>query len=614
MQSQRRFYPNWDHADVNESKLKGVPLNIEHQVPLYRYVHMNDEENTQIFTFLLLPHLLCGLLDEVESKPFIYGQNLWTVRFQRSEAHLGVFLELKPAMNQPAEEHSNRTVSYQFTEQDHGHSVSLDFQFTLKNREHFSRNETYGRTGCVFCHGQSRHGRKRFVDLVSLSSRRHIFDDGLCVIELELKNPNIVYNLWCDACADPTVTNHYDRRLPHSSSVISLMRLDGSIVTIEKLLHFESERFFYAESQWYLTLDLETSQWSSNDCENHSQPNVKIAEEPSIVVHAEMSLVKEVRKRTDNSSRATAQVKRCHSISNRVKCIASLPGGCVTKMMEFSIGSQGWPTQAYRTTFRNGGGKAETDQITNHKNQRQHSAFTCIDQRTADKDTGDTQSTGSGSPIALLLACASSPVNIKLQMTSFTNLSFVEVPVLSTTARATPPYLSDPFNLPWHVYTSESGKLLRLKFQPVLNPSRWENSEVPQCPLSHPAAIDPRSPDAVCLVGCRLRIHPLTPQLHAYVLPVGPALVHLIRFTSDRGSSHNLPASDKMPDECESYAPVSGMHTGKRFHTDHSSPGKKKMIMTDDDAIQSFHSSQGIALKKDDICEVAMNVTVAEVS
>ncbi|TPP64485.1 hypothetical protein FGIG_02567 [Fasciola gigantica] len=609
MQPERRFNPNWDHVDKNTNQPKADLSVTENQVSLFRYVHMNDEYDTQIFTFLLLPHLLCGLLDEAESSPFAYAQNLWTVRFQRGEAHLGVFLELKTAnCLSLSEDHSTRTGPHHLSDQIQCCTVSLDFQFTLKNREHFSRNEIFGRKGSVFYRGQPRHGRKKFVELVTLSSKRHIFDDGLCVIELELKNPNVLYNLWLSMCADPTLSNHYDRNIPHSSSVISLMRLDGSLTPIAKSLHFESERFFYAESQWYLTLDLETTQASSSVCGSHSQRNLTTPQEAEIVVLAEMSLVMEVRKSTESKSRTGVQPKKCHTVSNRVKCIATLPGGCVTKLMEFSIGSQGWPTQAYRVRFRTGS-KEETDGGTTQENKNQLST---PGQSAIPKSTTDFQSAGSGSPVALLLACASSPINVKLQMVSFTNLSFVEVSLLPTTVRSAPAYLSDPFKLPWILQTSDSGKLLRLKFQSVPVQVQWKISKLARSPPTRKEMPNPGAPNVVYLVGCRIRIHPLTPQLHAYVFPVGPELVELLRFTSDRSNVNKSSSGDSVSDERFKPTVIGSKMACKTFDSDYP-PAETTRV----DALRSSpadRSFQWTAVEQENSCEVAMNVTVVEAS
>ncbi|VDP68183.1 unnamed protein product [Echinostoma caproni] len=612
MRSERRYYPSSDRGvmeTVCPRESVTTTIAAENQVPLYRYVHMNDEQNTQIFTFLLLPHLLCGLLDEVESSPFVYAEHLWTVRFQRGDTHFGVFLELKSVSTVPDEDRLGRHTKHHSSEQIQSSTVSVDFQFILKNREHFSRNESFGRKASVFYRGQPRHGRKKFLELATLSSKRYIYDDGRCIIELEMKNPDVFYNLWFDLCPDPTVSTHFDRSMPRSNSVINLMRLDGSLVSVGRFMHFESERFLYAESQWYLTLDLETNQSNSGDCNGQPQRIALPTHESDIVVRAELSLVRELTKVPENSYRTSTSSKRLHSVSSRVKCIATLPGGCLTKVMEFSIGSQGWPTQAYRVLFRNRS-KEETDHKSTQVSQSHHVTSTCTDKSIGLKSAPDCQFAGSGSPIALLLACASSPISVKLQMTSFTNLAFVEVPLGQATAGAVPSYLTDPFKLPWRVQTSDSGKLLRIKFQSVAVMNRWENGGPTRCTTNSVTLPYPLiMPNAVYMIGCRIRIHPLSPQLHAHVLPVGPELVNLMRFTSGSRSS-GLPTENDwdLPGNAN---PVANMIESG------FSPTGVKMNEYDSNVFTSPvipRRNQWAAVESEDLCEVAMNVTVAEAS
>ncbi|KAF8561254.1 hypothetical protein P879_03847 [Paragonimus westermani] len=529
---------------------------------------MNDACNTQIFTFLILPQLLCGAVEEVDSVPFMYSQHLWIIRLQKSEKHLGAFLELHSPFCGYGSTITNSNllgVKGQSANPVSWEAVSLDFQFTLKSREHFSQNENFMRRSCVFSGAQSRHGRKHFVELGSLSSKNYLYDDGKFVVELELKNAEAVLNLWAFPCKDPLDTSVCEDTM--TKNTFSLMRLDGSVVKIPRSQHFETSHFPYYDSNWFLTLDLEPCQFDPENQSNVDSGLINV-EQSKISVRMEISLIRQVhRSRNPNRNLQSAIPGKQQTNTYRVKCSLLLPGNCSTGIMHFFIGSQGWPTQAHRTTFgaSNMNGLSANDISCSNTTQQ----------------LGEDQCDifFSGSPVSLLLASASSPMSIRFQIRSFSCITFVEVPMDNEKLLPHPVRLIDPFDLPWNLQTKTSGRILRLQLIPDI-PDLLNHGDAQYTTTVH-ATIKPTS---VYMLGVQCQINPLTTQLHDPVRALGTQVTQLLRFSENYMAVN----SNRLQSPEES-------HKGGNAHLKQ----RRKQLPS-------------ISKCEDDAYEVAMNITVDE--
>lgn len=98
---------------------------------LYRFTKLNDRHNTGVFTFIVTRSVTRDLHRDATTKDFYYAYHRWAVSFTRiQDKILGVYLLLRHA--------SPHTKTY------------ADFSFTLINRDHFSRNETYTERAAKF--------------------------------------------------------------------------------------------------------------------------------------------------------------------------------------------------------------------------------------------------------------------------------------------------------------------------------------------------------------------------------------------------------------------------------------------------------------------------------
>ncbi|KAG5443249.1 hypothetical protein CSKR_111054 [Clonorchis sinensis] len=498
-------------------------------VHLSRFLHMNDQHNTQIFTFLLLPHLLCSTLEEVESAPFLYADHKWIVSFRKSETHLGVFLELALTNSDRSTNRKHKNLSENSSSYVQWRTVTVDFQCTLKNPEHFSRNELFARRGCTFSATQAKHGRRRFIDLSQLSSKHFLFDDGKCVFEIELKNPDIFLHLWAYQCQDPA--SYFSRTAETTlceNRAVKLMRMDGSVIHFDRSLHFETESFEFSDSPWMVTVDMEPGHLETNESSTIVDPT-------DVTVAVEICLVrKTTRTRVHSGSTPRTHNKHCTNFC-RLKCVATLPGDCVTGVMEFSIGSQGWPMQAYRTTFE----RPAYEVNSNDELSVGHIS-------PVDSNPQGAKLKISGSPIALLLSTISSPFSVGLRILSTSYLTFLEVPISMTDESPRSTHLMDPFDWPWYIRTITTGRILRIKLQPIYyRASQHSNkrSIMPTSQETHACFL----PGIACVLGVELRIDALTQNLHPPVCPLGMDLVELIRYHPYMGAYARV-SSD--PDRC----------------------------------------------------------------
>ena len=84
-----------------------------------------------------------------------------------------------------------------------GMSTTLDYSFTLVNRDHFTRNEVLMEKSCKFVTGRTITAAETFISLRDLSSRGFIHSTGELLLELEMRNKltsfeQVSYNYYTD--------------------------------------------------------------------------------------------------------------------------------------------------------------------------------------------------------------------------------------------------------------------------------------------------------------------------------------------------------------------------------------------------------------------------------
>ena len=141
---------------------------------LHRFVKLNDRFDTHVFTFLLPPNLLKDYDKEAFSRDFQYGYQKWNVAFIRHEKHIGAFLKLKHP--------------YQ------GQKVILDYGFSMVNKEHYSKNESFVDKACEFTLDNHTHGRKNFIGVTDLGDRRFRMETGEFMVELEMRGIRNIFD------------------------------------------------------------------------------------------------------------------------------------------------------------------------------------------------------------------------------------------------------------------------------------------------------------------------------------------------------------------------------------------------------------------------------------
>ncbi|WAR12508.1 hypothetical protein MAR_026688 [Mya arenaria] len=178
---------------------------------LQRFLKLNDRFDSQVFTFVLPAKVATYDNPDAYTKDVVYGYHKWTVSFIRTNVHLGCFLKLQTAGN--------------------GMKCQIDFSFTLLNREHFTRNETFIEKSCIFTPESNQHGRKTFICLNDLLDREFAQVTGNYLIELEIRKINC--NFECSI------------RLPKKQHHNRLQTYDTKL---------ESSYFTYGLFDWSLSL------------------------------------------------------------------------------------------------------------------------------------------------------------------------------------------------------------------------------------------------------------------------------------------------------------------------------------------------------------------------
>ncbi|KAH3769956.1 hypothetical protein DPMN_171235 [Dreissena polymorpha] len=177
---------------------------------LHRFVKLNDRFDSQVFTFALPGKVATDTTSDTFSKDIICGYHKWTVSFIKNDLHMGCFLKwLSTCL---------------------GMKCQIDFSFTLLNREHFTRNETFIEKCCVFTTESNQHGRKTFVGLNDLVERDFAQVTGDYLIELEMRKVNCVFESYIRLPREIQSRNAYETKL--ESAYFSFGLFDWSISLI----------------------------------------------------------------------------------------------------------------------------------------------------------------------------------------------------------------------------------------------------------------------------------------------------------------------------------------------------------------------------------------------
>jgi len=140
---------------------------------LHRFLRLNDQGETGIFTFIVTRSVTRDLHRDVTSKEFMYGHQRWAITFSRHEKTLGVYLVWK----NPSDDMK----------------VYVDFSITLLNRVHFSQNQNYSAKAVKFTSDAKVHGNRRFVQLGKLESEHFMDRNGEFQLEFNLSNIKSIF-------------------------------------------------------------------------------------------------------------------------------------------------------------------------------------------------------------------------------------------------------------------------------------------------------------------------------------------------------------------------------------------------------------------------------------
>ena len=173
----------------------------------HRFLKLNDRFDSQVFTFVLPNKVAFEQTEESYTKDFIYGHHKWSAIFVKTDIHLGAFLKLQSVTQ--------------------GMKCQIDFSFTLLNREHYTRNESFIEKGCIFTSEENQHGRKPFVGLDDLVQRNFMQDSGEFLVELELRKINCTFESTVRLPKESNSRFSYDQRL--ESSYFSFGLFDWSV-------------------------------------------------------------------------------------------------------------------------------------------------------------------------------------------------------------------------------------------------------------------------------------------------------------------------------------------------------------------------------------------------
>ncbi|VDP36395.1 unnamed protein product [Soboliphyme baturini] len=142
-------------------------------ITLFRITTLSHSSQSIAFSFLFPAFTKQGVTSEV-SKPFSYVGLKWLLSIQKSKNILCPHLILPDLKD--------------------GITVVVDCTFTLMNTESFTRNELFHAKGCEFNSANSSHGSDIFIHVEDIAERKFLSYENICVLELTLKNPKILFH------------------------------------------------------------------------------------------------------------------------------------------------------------------------------------------------------------------------------------------------------------------------------------------------------------------------------------------------------------------------------------------------------------------------------------
>lgn len=181
-------------------------------VSLQRSLKLHDRFDTCVFTFALPQRLLTDQSSNVYTNDFTYGCHKWTAIFSLDDTHFGCFLKLQSICD--------------------GMKCRVDFSYTLLNREHFTRNETFTEKTCIYTLNSTQHGRKGFIGLNDLFKRGFAQGTESYLLELELKN--IVCTFECYISLPREVNSRYIGEIRLESPYFTYGLSDWNITIFQK--------------------------------------------------------------------------------------------------------------------------------------------------------------------------------------------------------------------------------------------------------------------------------------------------------------------------------------------------------------------------------------------
>ncbi|VDP73919.1 unnamed protein product [Schistosoma curassoni] len=280
--------------------------------------------------------------------------------------------------------------------------------------------------------------------------------------------------------------------------------MDNETITFPDTIHFETDHFSYAGDTWVLTIDIEPYRDLLRnltfDSDNYHD----------VCADVEICLTKKSEHKTDNYTYYNAE-KPLGTQWTRLLCNAYLPGECHTGLMQFLIGSQGWPLKAHCCKFDERTNVVKQQQLKQgEKSQNNILKFNSCEYL----EKGKTRTHQSA--VTFLLSTVSSKFCITLEMIFYERLTVVNFPInnLDNFNHVDSCLIMDPFSLPWRLFLNRSSRLVRVGLVPEQKPDlehepeylkSSEKSSKIQSKQSHSERSTIPS-GYLYLFGCKLRI------------------------------------------------------------------------------------------------------------
>ncbi|CAH8628875.1 unnamed protein product [Heterobilharzia americana] len=305
--------------------------------------------------------------------------------------------------------------------------------------------------------------------------------------------------------------------------------MDNTTITFPGTIHFETDQFFYADDSWVLTIDIEPYR--------DSLPNANLnnGDNQNLCADVELCLTKQIPHKNNCTYQEIEKPLGTNWI--HLTCKAYLPGDCNTGLMEFLIGSHGWPMKAHCCKF---------DEKTKHDLKHEQTDQGRVDNTKCDSSKYSVKAKLHSSVSAFLLSSVSSNFTFTLEMKLYERLTVVNFPLNSceNTNFSDSCSITDPFQLQWRLFMCTSSRLIRLglireqKKHVIDHESQYmtSNKWSPRRHAKHQHSEHFSIPSVYMdLVGCKLRIHGYQSDAsHPNTIePVGKEILQLMFTKSD---------------------------------------------------------------------------------